>query len=67
MDRLQAIARIWQSASNNHAHGVVQIRLLHLSLDIDLTDKTYFHRFTSAFSSQDLLFSGVNSTAFLII
>jgi hypothetical protein len=42
MDRLQTVARIRQRARHDHAHGVREVRLLHLVIDIDRTDETEF-------------------------
>jgi len=35
MNRLQAIAHIRQGAPDNHAHGVIEVRLAQLFFDID--------------------------------
>ena len=41
--RFQPIARIGQRTSHNHAHGVIEIGLLHLVLDVDGQD--FFREF----------------------
>ena len=38
MDRFQPIAGIWKGARYNHAHGIIQIRLPHLGININLLD-----------------------------
>ena len=38
MHRLQAVARIGQRARHDHAHGVIEIRALHLLDDGDWAD-----------------------------
>jgi hypothetical protein len=40
VDRLQPIASIGQGTGDDHAHGVIQVRLLHLIVDIDFADET---------------------------
>ena len=35
MHRLQAVANIGQGAAHDHAHGVIEVRPLHLVFDID--------------------------------
>ena len=43
LDRLQAVAGIRQGARDDHAHGVIEVRLLHLVVDIDFSNETEFH------------------------
>ncbi|MNM28938.1 hypothetical protein D3C81_394640 [compost metagenome] len=38
MHRLEAIARIWQRAPHDHAHGVIEVALAHLVFQVDLDD-----------------------------
>ena len=38
MHRLQAVADIGQRAADDHAHGVIEIRPLHLVFDVDGND-----------------------------
>ena len=38
MHRLKAVANVGQRAGNDHAHGVIEIRALHLVFDIDRLD-----------------------------
>jgi hypothetical protein len=46
--RLQSVANIGQSAADDDAHRVVEIRLAHLVFEIDQDDfLTYGHRFRS--------------------
>ena len=35
MDGLQPVAGIWQGAGDDHAHGVIQVSLLHFMVDIN--------------------------------
>ncbi len=35
LDRLQPIPHVGQSAPNDHAHRIVEIRLAHLGFDVD--------------------------------
>ena len=44
MDRLQPVAHIGQRARHDDAHGVVEVRHLHLVLNINLLDLSDFHR-----------------------
>jgi hypothetical protein len=47
MDRLQAVAYVRQSAGDDDAHGVIDVRRAHLVLDrhwLDVADSVHFHR-----------------------
>ena len=44
MDRLQPVAYIGQRARHDNAHSVVEIRHLHLVLNIDLFYLSNFHQ-----------------------
>ena len=46
LDGLEAIAHIRQGTRRDHAHGVIQIRALHLIFDVDWTNNTNFHTTT---------------------
>ncbi len=43
VDRLQPIASIRQGASYDHAHGIIQVRLLHLTVNINFLNQANFH------------------------
>ena len=43
MDGLEPVAGIRQGARHDHAHGVIEVCLLHLLVDIDLLNQTNFH------------------------
>ena len=36
VNRLQAIANVWQCTSDDNAHRVVEVRALHFDLEVDL-------------------------------
>ena len=41
VDGLHAVARVGQGAADNHGHRVVEVRLLHLVLDLHALDLLY--------------------------
>ncbi len=43
LDRLEAIACIRQGARHDHAHGVVEVGLLHFMVNIYFTDEAKIH------------------------
>ena len=53
VDRFQPITGIRQGASNDHAHGVIQVCLLHLAINIDLLNQANFHALTLRWLPQD--------------
>ena len=44
LDRLQTVTCIRQGARDDDGHGVIEIRLLHLAVDIYFADETEFHK-----------------------
>ena len=44
LDRLETIAGIRQGACHDHAHGVIEVGLLHFLINIDLTYEAEFHK-----------------------
>ncbi|GAB4435413.1 MAG: hypothetical protein Kow00120_02220 [Anaerolineae bacterium] len=39
----EAIAGVGERARHNHAHGVIEVRLAHLPVNIDKSNQTNFH------------------------
>ena len=46
VDGFEAIAHIGQGPGDDDAHGIVQVRALHLLIDVDLPNSSYFHRYS---------------------
>ena len=44
LDWLEAIAHVREGPGHDDAHGVVQVRLLHLPIDVHLSDRSHLHR-----------------------